>query len=116
MLNLVPQTLNLPPVTTGDTYPAIQFLETLADTDLTRVRMKVKDRVSGATVLSLDSDTTGITITNATAGAWDYSIDRIDTITLAAGWYDFDIETTDDVGTITTEFSGAWQILHEVTD
>lgn len=116
MLNLEPQVLNLPSVTTGDTYPATQFLEVLADTTLARVRMKVKHETTGELALSLDSDVSGITIAETAPGEWDYSIDQINEITMAPGFYVFDIEVIDTNGTKFTEFSGKWEILTEVTD
>lgn len=117
-MDLTPLKWNWPPVTQGDTYPACQIAETDSDTDLARVRVKVAD-VDGVTVLTLDSDTAGVTITTATAGAWDFQIDAIPaatTTSLQSGIYSYDLETTDDAGTVSTEFSGSWQIHPQITD
>ena len=114
--NLTPLNWDWSPVVKGDTFPATQITETLNDSALTRVRVKLK--LSGATTtsLTLDSATSGVTITTATAGAWDFSIDAIQTVTLAAGVYSYDLETTDAASTIRTEFSGTWEILEQITD
>ena len=117
-MDLTPLKWNWPAVIQGDTYPATQITESASDTDLARVRVKVAD-VDGVTAITLDSDTTGVTITTATAGAWDFQIDAIQSATttsLPAGIYSYDLETTDDAGTVRTEFSGSWQIHPQITD
>lgn len=118
-LDLKPLRWDWPAVTTGDTYPACQITDTAADTDLSRVRIKIKAQGGTTAALSLDSSTTGVTITTATAGAWDFTIGPItaaQTATLDPGLYLYDIETTDSAGTVRTEFSGIWEILSETTD
>ena len=117
-MDLTPQKWNWTAVIQGDTYPATQITESASDTALARVRVKVAD-VDVVTVLTLDSNTTGITITTATAGSWDFQIDAITAATtsaLPAGIYSYDLETTDDAGTVRTEFSGSWQIHPQITD
>jgi hypothetical protein len=116
MIDLTPLQWDWPAVTRGDTYPACQITETLADTALERVRIKIKLSGSDSASLTLDSDATGITITTSTAGAWDFTINEISTTSLAAGFYVYDLETTDDAGTVRTEFSGSWPILPQTTD
>ena len=106
-------------MTKGDTYPAANFTETEADSDLSRVRVEVKAAGSTTAALTLDSDATGVTINTATAGAWDFTVDEISAATtagLTAGWYSYDLETTDAAGVVSTEFKGSWRILPEVTD
>jgi len=114
-LDLTPLRLDWAPVTTGDTYPACTITETEADTDLERVRITIKATGSDTAALELDSDATGITINTATAGAWSFTIDVIE-VSLAAGFYQYDLETTDAAGTVRTEFSGQWEILTQITD
>ena len=117
-LNFTPLRFDLSAITRGDTFPAIQFEDSAAGTDLTRVRMKVCN-ASGSTVISLDSDASGITINSSTAGSWDFTIGPISAATtedLAAGLYAYDIETIDSVGTVRTEFDGNWEILPQITD
>lgn len=117
-LDLTPQKLCWPSVKQGDTYPATRFEESLSDTDLVRVRIKVKD-ADDVELLSLDSDTTGITIISATAGAWEYEIDEIlpvTTETLPVGVHNYDQEITDSAGVVTTDFEGTWRILKKYTD
>ena len=116
-MNLAPLKWNLPPVTQEDTYPAIQITESGSETDLIRVRMKVRD-VAGSEVLSLDSDTTGMTITSGTAGSWDFQIDEIDDETtreLSPGFHSYDMEFTDETGAVRTFFAGSWEILKQIT-
>ena len=115
-INLNPQCYNWPAVNQGDTYPAQQFTSSDSETALARVRVKVVD-LDGATALDLDSDTTGCTITSATAGAWNFQIDEISdttTATLTAGFYKQDMELTDDAGTVRTVSTGTWQILPQL--
>jgi len=115
-INLKPLNWNWDAVTTGDTYPAINIVETSSDSALTRARVTVKASGSAVASLTLDSDATGVTINVATAGAWDFTIDEINPVTLTTGWYNYDLETTDAAGVISTEFKGTWQILSETTD
>lgn len=117
-LNLDPLEWEWVPITQGDTYPAINITETLADTDLVRVRLKVKDS-NGNILLSLDSDIAGITINVATAGAWDFTIDEMPeetTAAIIAGTHRYDMEFTYDSGTVRTEFAGDWQIHTQISD
>lgn len=113
-LDLTPLQWNWDPVVTGDTYPAAQITETSSETALSAVRLKIRASGSSTPVLSL-SGGSGITITTTTAGAWDFTIDAIDTSTLDAGIYAYDIETTDSEGTVRTELQGIWQIIPEIT-
>lgn len=103
-------------VVKGDTFPSTTITETLADTTLTRVRIKIKAVESSETSLTFDSDSTGVTINSGTPGAWSFTIAAIPTITLTAGFYRYDLETTDSANTIRTEFSGTWEIIDQVTD
>lgn len=115
-LDLTPLRWDWSPVTQGDTFPACQITETSADTDLSRVRVKIKAAGSTSAALTLDSSTTGITIGSATAGDWAFTIGAISTGSLTAGVYSYDLETTDSAGTVRTEFSGTWEILTQITD
>jgi hypothetical protein len=108
----------MPAITQGDTYPAWNISITECDTTLARVRQKF--RLSGATsaALILDSDDTGITIDTA-SGTWAFTMDVIAATTtqgLAAGNYSYDIETTDNLGTVKTWIKGNWKILPQITD
>jgi hypothetical protein len=117
-LNLTPLCDNWDAVTQGDTYPAQRYTVAGTDSALTRVRCKVKNR-TGTTLLNLDSNTSGITITTATAGAWDFTIAAISAATMEGieeGNHFYDIETTDAAGTVLTDFRGSWQILSQQTD
>lgn len=103
------------PVTTGDTYPAINLTDTSADEDLSAVAIEFRLAGSSTAALNL-SNGSGITINTATAGAWDFTIDEMTAVSLAAGTYSYDIQTTGSGGTVTTEFKGTWRILPEHSD
>lgn len=110
--------MDWPSIKQGDTLRAIVFTATGTTAALSRVRCKVKD-ADGVTLLSLDSNTTGITIDVATAGAWQYTISQIAAATTAAlsdGLHSYDIETTDANGIAETHFEGCWEIRPQITD
>lgn len=113
-LDLRPSRFDWPPVTKGDTYPAANITIDGADSTLSRVRIKFKACNSTTTALTLDSSTSGVTINDA--ASWDFTIDQIDEVTLAAGTYRYDLETISADGTIMTELAGTWEILSEITD
>jgi hypothetical protein len=118
-LDLTPLEWDWTPVTKGDTFPSIRIQETSSEVDCARVRVKIKASGVATASLELDSDASGITITDGTAGAWDFTIDTItaaQTASLSAGFYTYDIETTDAAGNVKTEFCGTWQILPQITD
>jgi len=114
-LDLTPLCWNWAPITQGDTYPASRITETSSDTALSRVRLKVKNNL-GTELLALDSNTSGITLTATTAGAWDFTIAAIATAALEVGTHHYDIETTDAASVVRTEFRGTWQIIKQITD
>ena len=116
-IDILPEKWNLPSVLVGDTLPATNFLYPGSGT-LARVRMKVKD-AAGATVLSLDSDTSGMTINVATTLAWDWDMDEVAAATtagIAAGSYKYDMETVTSAGTVRTLLGGNWCLPEQVTD
>lgn len=117
-LHLEPLRYNWPAIQRGDTMPAQVFADTSADTDLTRVRIKICDS-DGVKQVTLDSSTSGITINNSTAGGWNFTIDAISTATteaLSPGLYAYDLETIDSSGYVRTEFEGVWEIRSQITD
>jgi hypothetical protein len=113
-LNLAPERWDWPSVTTGDTYPAANIVIAGAESTLSRVRIKFRACGATSAALTLDSDTSGITINDA--ATWDFTIDAIPAVGLAAGIYSYDMETTSAAGTIATETQGTWEILPEITD
>ena len=115
-LNRKPFVYNWATCTAGDTYPALNIVETSASTtaDLSRVRIKIKDS-AGATFTTLDSDASGITINTTTAAAWDWTIDTL-TAPTTAGIYKLDMEWTDSAGDVFTAITGQWEILTQETD
>ena len=105
-------------VTQGNTFPATNIVESLSDTDLVRVQIKFKD-VDGVLLVDLDSDDVGITINDATAGSWDFTIDAMDAATTATfdpGKYYYDLKITDSAGIVNTDFKDEWTILPRITD
>lgn len=105
-------------VTQGDTYNAITLSCTGTDYDLSRVRIKFRDS-DGTLQLTLDSNTSGVTIDTATAGAWEYTIGPISaalTGGMDAGVHSYDIEVTDASGAVQTHFKGCWEIYEQNTD
>jgi hypothetical protein len=117
-VNLEPLRYDWPSVQRGDTFPAINFTDTGADANLSRVRVKICDS-NGTVKITLDSNTSGVTINTATAGAWDFTIDAISAATteaLVAGAFAYDLETTDANSVVRTEFEGTWQVDPQITD
>lgn len=114
-MDLTPDRWNWTPVTTGDTYPACTVASVDADTELARVRIKFKATGSNTAALELDSDATGITINSTAVNAWSFTIDVIE-VDLAAGFYQYDLETIDTAGAVNTIASGQWEILTQITD
>jgi hypothetical protein len=114
-LNLTPYQWNWSPITAGDTYPAARWVESDSDntSTLARVRCTIKD-VDGNTFAALDSNTSGITINTATAGAWDFTIEALSAPNVA-GVYNLDVEWIDSDGVKFTEAKGEWVIGAQVT-
>ena len=113
-LNLAPLKWDWPDLKRGDTLPASIITETTGDTILSRVRITIKSAATGLVALTLDSTTSGVTITTATAGAWDFTIGPITaatTETLTEGFYSYELESFDPAGTVRTEFEGSWKII-----
>jgi hypothetical protein len=108
-LNLIPSRWDWASVKKGDTYPATNITIDGAESTLSRVRIVFKSCGGSGTGLTLDSNTSGITITDA--AAWAFTIDRIASVSLAAGLYSYDMETFAANGTIATETQGTWEIL-----
>jgi hypothetical protein len=115
--NLKPRRKDLIPVTRGDTYPAINFTASGTENALSSVAMSVY--IAGGTSPALTlSNGSGITITDATAGSWAFTIDEMTPATteaLTAGIYFYDIQTVDSAGVKKTRLAGSWAILTQVT-
>ena len=112
-LDLTPARWNWASVVTGDTYPAANLKIDGADSTLARVQIQFKPCAGGDASLTLDSNNATITINDA--ATWDFTINRIAAVSLDAGIYAYDMQTTAADGTIRTETSGTWTILPEVT-
>lgn len=115
---LLPAHFDWDAITQGDTFPAMVFAATGTTTDLARVRVRVKD-VDGNQELTLDSDTSGVTIDTATAGSWQYTIGPVSaalTGAMDAGVHSVEIETTDAGGNVATHFRGCWEIVEQIAN
>jgi hypothetical protein len=115
--NLKPSCYNWASVVQGDTFPAIVFAASGTSTDLARVRVTVKDK-DGNAKLTLDSNTSGVTLNDTTAGSWNYTVGPVsaaNTTSIAAGTHSYDLETTDVGGVVRTHFHGFWEILPQIT-
>lgn len=113
-LNLTPLRWDWASITQGDTFPATNITESEHDSNLTRVRIKIRPSGQSTALMILDSSTSGIVINNA--ATWDFTISPISTSSLSSGFYSYDLETTDALGIIRTEFNGTWEILDQITD
>jgi len=110
--------MDWPSIKQGDTLRAIQFNAANTTSDLSRVRCKVKND-EGVTIVSLDSNVSGVTINNSAAGSWQYTIESIPasaTELIASGLHNYDIEITDSDGVVETHFEGCWEIRPQITD
>jgi len=109
---------NWRPTTQGNTRPATRFLESLSESDLASVDVRLK--LPGSTVADITLTVgDGVTIDDATAGQWDFSIDEMTPETTdgyAAGCYSFEIEVTDDAGTKTPIAKGNWNLIARIPD
>lgn len=117
-MNLTPQRYDWPTIKRGNTRPAFGVTMAGADGTLERVRCSIADS-AGTKVLTLDSGTTGITITSTASGAWSFTVGPItatQTSVFTGGSYFYDLETvtTDDVER--TWIEGTWEILPQITD
>jgi len=112
-LDLTPMRWDWSPVVTGDSYPAAQISATGQTEDLERVRITFRASGSTASALTLDSETSGITITDA--ASWAFTIATLEEVPLSAGQYSYQLETTSTAGTVRTHFMGNWKILTDGT-
>lgn len=113
-----PLRYDLEPIVRGDTFPAIVFSDSSADTDLARVRMQICNS-AGTAVVTLDSAASGVTLNTTTAGSWNFTVGPIDkdtTEAMAAGLYAYDLESYDTSGFRRTEFNGTWKIIPQITE
>ena len=116
-VNFKPSCYNWASIVQGDTFPAIEFAASGTSTELARVRVTVKDK-DGNAELTLDSNTSGVTLNDTTAGSWNYTIGPVsatDTGNMDAGTHSYDLETTDVSGNVRTHFHGFWEILPQIT-
>jgi len=97
----------------GDTYPAFRLVATGTTAVLDRVTLTIQPKDSETDALVFDSDISGITINDDTAGAWDYTIEEIsatDTGSLDVGFYEYSIKVYYGAGVVRTHFQGEWEI------
>ena len=101
------------PMNVGDTKYGFTLTDTEATTTLARVQLIVEDG-DGVEVFNRDSDVVGeITINNATAGAWSFTIEDIPpakTAALTPCVYYYKIKTTDTTGDQVHTELGEWKL------
>lgn len=113
-----PSFITLSPVVTGDTWDGLtdcSFSSTGSafGSTLSKVRMNFK-QADGTTGLQLTTvGSGGIVIDDATA--WEFTVSPV-VITMAAGVWSFDIETTDSAGIIKTRLGGILTVVSTSTD
>lgn len=116
-----PQPWDWEEIVTGCTYPPARLTEpvggeNLSTTILDRVVITIQARDSNVDALVLDSDTTGVTLLNTAAGAWDFTVDEIsatDMEDLPAGDYDVTMMIYHDTDKKVCASKGTWKILPE---
>jgi hypothetical protein len=113
-----PAFITLEPVVTGDTWDGLtncRFSSTGSafGSTLSKVRLDFKSSagVVGQQLTTVGSG--GITIDNATN--WTFTVDPV-VITMSAGMWSLDFETTDSAGIIKTRVAGIIEILSTSTD
>ena len=76
---------------------------------LSSAQIVFKAAASDTASLTLTSGD-GLTLTSTDAGDWVITIDQIDTLTLAAGTYFYNLKTTDAASLTKFYVAGTWQI------
>ena len=111
-------TWNWKPLTQGNTRPGTNFTETLSESALTAVEIRMKLPESTTADITLTNGD-GITINTATAGAWDFDIDEMtaaQTDAYTPGVYNYEMDVTESAGTVTTIIKGTWPLLARIPD
>lgn len=109
-----PAVWNWKSIPQGGTYPASNVLESESTATLNRVVVTIEPYGSDTASLTLDSNTTGVTINNDTAGSWDYTIDEISattTASLSAGFYTVTMRVYYGAGFVVVVSKGVWEII-----
>ena len=104
----LPYRQDFPTARTGRTFRNITYAIAGPST-LTVVDCVIKNS-SGTDALTLSSSTSGITLTSGDAGAWAFSVDQIDAVSLTSGFYTYEITLTSSDGTVDDWFVGEWKI------
>ncbi len=107
-----PKSILLDPIISGETWGGLTpTINNSNDTEfagtLSLVRMSWVDS-DGATALTLSSATSAITINNATAYAWSFTVEPR-ALSLPAGVYSWSIETTDSADVVNKDFMAGTQ-------
>ena len=110
-------TIQLPATRKGDTWDGMTVAlssdgTTFADS-LSAVHMSFW--LAGATTAALDLKSADGEITIDDAAAWEFTVDPVSPMTLAAGQYSWQIQTTDSGGLIKTYLSGTIEITSDQT-
>ena len=107
----------LTPLIYGDTWDGLSDISYESDgtafaSDLASVRMFFKDS-DGVTGLELSSSNGDITINDASS--WEFDVNAIENMPLAAGIWFWSIETTDVQNVRKTRIGGTLEILDDAT-
>jgi hypothetical protein len=110
-------TIQLPATRKGDTWDGMTVAlsstgTTFADS-LSAVHMSFW--LAGATTAALDLKSADSEVTIDDAAAWEFTVDPVSPMTLAAGQYSWQIQTTDSAGVIKTYLSGTIEITSDQT-
>lgn len=120
---MIPATVKLQPALRGDTWQGIASIGpvtvngTVISPPLLSARMQFRDHRDAlahelTTEIPTPEGSGTITIVDATN--WQLAIDAQD-LPLEAGTYHWDLETTDDAGTVRTLYTGQLRVLPDVT-
>jgi len=102
------------PLVKGTTKRAVAVTSADADVILSRVQVIIEEAGSDATKLTLDSATSGVTLTSGTAGAWSFTIGPItaaQTEALQPVLHTIYVKLTDSNGNVLEPIKGNWRIL-----
>jgi hypothetical protein len=107
----------LDPVVKGDTWDGLSVTMTSTGTELDDPLASVQMSfwLAGATTAALDLTSADGDITIEDADAWEFRVEAISPLTLAAGYYSWAIQTTDDAGRVKTYLKGTLPVETDLT-
>lgn len=102
------------PLVRGTTRRAVAITSTDADVILSRVVVVIEEQGRDSAKITLDSNVSGVTIADGTAGQWNFTIDPISasiTGALNPVFHTLYVTLTDSNGNVLEPIKGTWQIL-----